>query len=182
VAALDVKTGAWKTVLRSGSQAAYLDTAHLVYENGEALWAVRFDLSTLDVVGDSVPVLEQVTWRSATANLAVSRQGTLVYAPSAGAGNARSLVWIDRSGTESPTGVPQRRYFLPRLSPDGTRIAVSIGCGRGPWIWDFSLRTLTPLPPSPETLGAFSVWSPDSRYLIVGDDGERVVRPDGASS
>jgi len=169
VAALDLKTGEWKTVLRSGSQAAYLDTGHLVYEDGGALWAARFDLTALDVVGDAVPVIERVTWGSATANFAVSRDGTLVYAPSAGASEIRSLVWMDRRGNESPIGTPQRRYYLPRLSPDGTRIAVSIDDGRGLglWTWDFSLQKLTPLQSGPGH-GAYSVWSPDSRYLIVG--------------
>ncbi len=119
VAVLNLDTRDWKIVLPSGSQAGYVDTGHLVYENGGALWAVRFDLSTLEVVGDSVPVLEQVTWRAATANFVVSHQGTLVYAPSAGAGTARSLVWYDRRGNETPVGVPQRAYHLPRLSPDG---------------------------------------------------------------
>jgi serine/threonine-protein kinase len=94
----------------------------------------------------------------------------LVYAPSAGAGEVRSLVWVDRHGTESRIPSPQRRYLLPRLSPDGTRVAVSIDDGRGIewWTWDFSFEKLTPLQAGPEPLGAFSVWSPDSRYLIVG--------------
>jgi serine/threonine-protein kinase len=168
VAALDLKTGEWKTVLRSGSQAAYVDTGHLIYQDGGALWAARFDPTTLEVVGDSVPVLEGVTWRSATANYAVSRDGTLVYAPSAGASEIRTLVWMDRQGNESPTGAPQRSYVLPRVSPDGTRVAVSIvdGRGLGLWIWDFSLQKLTPS--GSEGRGAFSVWSPDSRFLFVG--------------
>jgi serine/threonine-protein kinase len=170
VAVLDLKTGESKTVLRSGGQAVYVDTGHLIYEDGGALWAAHFDLTTLDVVGDSVPVLEGVTWRGATANFAVSRDGTLVYAPSAGASETRSLVWMDRRGNESPIGTPQRSYFLPRLSPDGSRVAVSINDGRGLgfWIWDFSLQKLTPLPSGSGRLGAFSVWSPDSRYLFVG--------------
>ncbi len=36
-----------EVVLRSGSQAAYVDTGHLVYEDGGALWAVRFDSKNL---------------------------------------------------------------------------------------------------------------------------------------
>jgi Tol biopolymer transport system component len=170
VAALDVKTGEWKTVLRSGSQAAYVETGHLVYVDGGALWAVRFDLATLETVGDSVPVLERVTWSNAAANVVLSREGTLVYAPSGGAGEVRSLVWVDRRGDESPIGAPPRSYLLPRLSPDGTRVAVSINDGRGVgfWIWDFALQKLTPLQSGSEPGGAFSLWSPDSRYLITG--------------
>jgi serine/threonine-protein kinase len=170
VAVLDLKTGQSKTLIRSGNRARYLETGHIVYEDGGALWAVRFDLTTMDIVGDPVPVLERVTRTEAAANLAFSRNGMLVYAPSAGAGEVRSLVWVDRHGTESRIPSPQRRYLLPRLSPDGTRVAVSIDDGRGIewWTWDFSFEKLTPLQAGPEPLGAFSVWSPDSRYLIVG--------------
>ena len=170
LAALNLETREWKVVLPSGSQAAYVDTGHLVYEDGGALWAARFDVTTLTVMGDSMPVLEQVTFFGATANLAVSRRGTLAYAPSAGASAARSLVWLDRRGNESSIGVPQRAYYLPRLSPDGTRIAVSIhdGSRLGFWTWHFSEQRLTPMRSGAEELGAFSVWSPDSRYLFVG--------------
>ena len=168
VAVLDLNTGKWKTVIRSGSQAVYAETGHLVYEDGGALWGVRFDAATQDSVGDPVPVLERVTWRSASANFAFSRHGMLAYAPSAGAGDARSLVWVDRRGNEVPIAAPARRYFLPRLSPDGTRVAVSIDNGQPPgaWLWDFSLQKLSPLQTGP--VGAFLVWSRDSRYLIFG--------------
>ena len=167
VAALNLDTGEWKVVLPSGSQATYMDTGHLVYEDGGALWAARFDLASLAVVGDSMPVLEQVTFREVAANLAVSRQGTLVYAPPAGSSAARTLVWMDRDGKEFSTGVPQRAYHLPRLSPDGTLIAVSIDRS-GFWTWDFSQQRLRPMRSGSEALGGFSVWSPDSRYLYVG--------------
>ena len=38
-----------------------------------------------------------------------------------------SLVWVDRTGRQTPTGAPPHVYSGPRLSPDGTRIAVAIG-------------------------------------------------------
>jgi serine/threonine-protein kinase len=168
VAALDLTTREWKVVLPSGSQAAYVDTGHLVYEDGDALWAARFDLNTLSVAGDSMPVLERVATGSLAANFAVSQEGTLVYAPLTV--GSRSLVWVDRRGNERQVGAPQRLYQLPRLSPDGTRAAVYISDGRGGGlsIWDFSQQRLSPMRSGSERLGPFSVWSPDSRYLFVG--------------
>jgi len=166
VAVLDLRTGQSKTLIHSASQAEYVDTGHLIYEAGGALWAVRFDESTLDVVGDPVPVLEGVTRQSTATNFSLSRNGTLVYAPSSGPGVVRSLIWVDRKGNEEPIPAPQRPYNQPRLSPDGTRIAVRITDGRPAfWIWDFSLGTLTPRPFDPA--GGFSVWSRNSQYLIV---------------
>ena len=35
-------------------------------------------------------------------------------------------MWVDRSGREEPIKVPPRAYVLPRLSPDGTRVALDI--------------------------------------------------------
>jgi len=165
VALLDLQTVQWKTLIRSGSQAEYLDTGHLIYVEGGALWAVRFDLATLQTDGDPVPVLERIGRRNAATNLAVSRRGTLAYAPRAG-GDARLLVWVDRQGSEQPIAVPPRGYYHPRLSPDGTRVAVGLDEGRGfgLWIGGLSLQDLTRLPL--DAAGVFSVWSPDSRHLI----------------
>jgi hypothetical protein len=166
VALLDLRTKQWKTLIRSGSQPRYVETGHLIYEDGGALWAVGFDESTLDIVGDPVLVLEDVTRRNTATNFGMSRHGTLVYAPSGGAGTARSLVWVDRQGNEDPIAAPQRSYMQPRLSPDETRIAVRVqGRAAGFWIWDFSLGTLTARSFGPS--GAFVVWSRNSQYLIV---------------
>ena len=52
---------------------------------------------------------------------------TLVYLPGAAGGGAeRTLVWVDRQGNETPLDLQQARsYAHPRLSPDGTRLAVT---------------------------------------------------------
>jgi serine/threonine-protein kinase len=166
VAVLDLGTGQWSTLIRSGSQAEYVETGHLLYHAGGALWAVGFDQTTFDVVGDPVAVVEGVSRGNTATNLAVSRQGTLVYAPSAGVGDARSLVWVDRQGKEQPIPAPPRRYSQPRLSLDGTRVAVAINEGQrhGFWVFDLSRQELTRLPFDP--YGTFFAWSPDSRYLV----------------
>lgn len=105
--------------------------SHVVYAAGGALHAARFDLKRLEVVGDPVPVIEQVmTSATGEAKFAVSRTGTLVYVPG-GAGSAqgaqRSLVWVNRQGREEPIKAPPRAYIYPRISPDGTRVAPRSG-------------------------------------------------------
>ena len=35
--------------------------------------------------------------------------------------DARTLVWVDRTGKEEPIAAPPRAYEHPRLSPDGKR-------------------------------------------------------------
>ena len=162
VAVLDLKTGQRRTLIRSGSQAEYVETGHLVYADGGALWAVRFDLATLNVLGDPAPLVERVLTLGA-ANFAISRRGTLVYVPLTG-GTSRSLVWVSRQGAEKPIGTPLRAYASARLSPDGKRVALHMAGQNGIWTWDFARETLTPLAPGP--IGDFSLWTPDGREII----------------
>ena len=135
VAVLDLTTGQRKTLVErqpgrvrrpvgGSGQAGYL-----IYAAAGTLRAVRFDPVRLEVLGDPVTVVEHVMMKpTGAANYAVSRQGTLVYMPG-GAGEQttpRSLVWVDRKGHEEPIRAPLRAYGTPRLSPDGTRVAVEI--------------------------------------------------------
>ena len=60
--------------------------------------------------------------------------------------NARTLVWVDRTGKEEAIAAAPRAYLQPRLSPDGRRIAVwSNDQANDIWIWDLEKKTLTPL-------------------------------------
>jgi Tol biopolymer transport system component len=75
-------------------------------------------------------------------------------------------VWVDRQGREEPIKAPIRPYFDPRLSPDGTRVALEIGDQeRDIWILDLPRETLTRLTSGP----AFdfpAIWTPDGRAVI----------------
>ncbi len=56
----------------------------------------------------------------------------------------RTLVWVDRQGRETPIPAPPRAYVYPRLSPDGTRIAVYANDQEFDiWVWDLGRTTLT---------------------------------------
>jgi eukaryotic-like serine/threonine-protein kinase len=179
VAILDLKTGRRKTLIRGGSQAEYVSTGHLVYAAAGALNAVRFDLARLEVGGAPVPVVDHVlTAATGEANFAISRGGTLVYVPGSPAAQLaplRSLIWVDRQGREESLRAPARPYSIPRLSPDGTRIALDIrDQDSNIWIWDFGQQTLKRLTFHPTedtpTLRAFfetsPVWTPDGRRVI----------------
>src|SRR4030095_15724362 len=50
---------------------------------------------------------------------------SLVYV-TAGPPAHRTLMWVNREGREDPIDVPPRAYVIPRLSPDGTRVALDI--------------------------------------------------------
>jgi serine/threonine-protein kinase len=169
VALLDVKTGNHKTLIRGGSNAEYVETGHLVYAAAGSLRAVRFDLARLEVQSDPFPVVERVTVsNTGAANYAIARHGTLVFVPG-GAGiqtPPRSLVWVNRQGREEPIKAPPRAYTVPRLSPDGTRVALEIrDLENDIWIWDLARQTLTRLTFDP-ALDQAPVWTPDGRRVI----------------
>ncbi|RPH56366.1 MAG: hypothetical protein EHM89_15595, partial [Acidobacteria bacterium] len=180
VAVLDLQTMQYKTLMRGGSQPEYVEpptgsgqAGYLVYAAAGALRAVRFDLATLNVLSDPVPVVEHVMMApTGAANYAVSRAGTLVYVPGGAAVEpTRSLVWVDRKGREEPIkAAPLRAYAIPRISPDGTRVAIDIRDQENDiWIWDLARETLRKLTYGPG-MDQQPVWTPDGRRLIFASN------------
>ena len=78
----------------------------------------------------------------------------------------RTLVWVDREGREAPLKAPPRAYVYPRLSPDGTRVALDIRDQENDiWILDLARETLTRLTFGP-ALEFFGIWTPDAQAVI----------------
>ena len=164
-----LKTGQRKKLVDGGTDARYLPTGHLVYVRDGVMFAAPFDAGRLDVLGGSVAMLEGVAETTANqtgaAQLAISRAGTLVYLPSA-FGQNRTLAWRDRQGRDTPIAAPPRAYGAPRISPDGTRIAVDArDQDNDIWMWDIVRETLTRL-----TFGAsqevIPLWTRDGRKIV----------------
>jgi eukaryotic-like serine/threonine-protein kinase len=171
VAVLDLRTGAQKTLLRGGSQAQFVPSGHLVYAAAGTLRAVAFDLDRLEVIGTPLPVLPQVvTLPTGVAEFDIARDGTLAYA-SGGveAAAARRLMWVDRQGHEEAiTAAPVRAYVAPRLSPDGTRVALEVRDQEADiWVLDFVRETLARVTHDPGIDWA-PAWTPDGRRLVFG--------------
>jgi eukaryotic-like serine/threonine-protein kinase len=164
IAVLDPSTEEQKTLI-PGSQAQYIETGHLVYAAANTLRAVRFDLERLQVLGDPVTVVDALAMAfSGAAQYAVSRTGTLVYAEPRM--QARSLVWVDRKGQESAIPAPPRAYIEPRVSPDGSRLAiVASDLEHDIWIWEFRRGTLTRLTSDPSR-DQHPVWTADGGRVV----------------
>ena len=162
-------TGGRHVVVQRGTDAQYVPTGHLVYALGGTVLAVAFDVRTLAVRGGAVPLVEDVAHQNVTAHFAISSQGALVYVPRdavRGGRPQRTLVWVDRQGHEDPINAPPRAYFYPRLSPDGTRVALDVRDQEYDiWIWDLARKTLTRLTLGP-TFEQYAVWTPDGRAVI----------------
>jgi serine/threonine-protein kinase len=173
VAVRDLRTGTQKVLVRGGSHAHYVASGHLVYVAAGTLHAIRFDPERLETLGTAVAVLPQlaVTGNGAI-DFAVAADGTLVYANVAGSPGAteRTLVWVDRTGKEEPVGTPPRAYEQPRLSPDGTRVAIySADQENDIWILDLGRATLTRLTLDPGQ-DNFPMWTPDGHRIIFSSN------------
>jgi serine/threonine-protein kinase len=169
VESLDTHTR--KIVVNGGTDARYLSTGHIVYVVEGSLFAVPFDVDSLETTGGPVPLIEGIPQAGANftgaAHFDVAASGTLVYAVGLGATGARTLVWVDRSGTEEPLGVTPRAYAYPRVSPDGTRVALDVRDEmRDIWIWDLTRKTLTRLTLDAD-LTRLPVWLDAQRVLFT---------------
>ena len=77
----------------------------------------------------------------------------------------RTLVWVDREGREEPLGAEPHAYMTPRLSPDGTRVALHRADETlDLWAWDLARKNLTRLTDDPG--GDLSPLWLDNRRLI----------------
>ncbi|MGE0814213.1 MAG: TolB family protein [Vicinamibacterales bacterium] len=186
IAVLDLATGTHAVVLRGGSHAQYVarrsagagPTGYLVYAAGGTLRAVAFDLETGTTRGTPVPVVPDVVTTvnppaAGGVQAAVAVDGTLAYVR-AGAGGTerRTLTWVDRQGRETAFAAPPAEYVQPRLSPDGSRLAVAV-FNEDLWVGDVAHQTLARLTFMPGR-EYFHVWGPDGRRLFFSSDQDGV--------
>ena len=175
-----MESGERKILWEGGSDARYVPTGHLVYALEEVLFALPFDLASLEVSGGPAPIVEGVrrapnlSVAGASSNYGFSDRGTLIYVPGSAVGVRRILALVDRTGLVEPIDSPLRAYIQPRLSPDGRRLAVSItGENRDIWVYDMGRQTLSRLtfaPGADET----PVWTPDGKWVTFAGDRDGV--------
>jgi serine/threonine protein kinase/Tol biopolymer transport system component len=177
-----------KIVARGGHSPRYLPapggSGYLVYTNRAELFAIPFDLETLETRGTAVRILDDVAYNSLNkgGQFDISRTGTLVYRRTSGEAQM-TVQWVDPTGKKEALRANAGSYEHPCLSPDGKRIALtsSDGGNRDVWIVDPERDAMTRL-----TFGGYNIepkWSPDGQSLVFSTLGKGLfrVRMDGAS-
>ncbi len=162
-----------RQVIGAGVGVGFLPTGLAIYVQAGTVFAVPFSPS-FERTGAPVVVLQGVVQTSlGTSQFSVSRTGTMAYVPAGAEGRSATLVWVDRTGAEQPTGISGPAYSIPRLAPDGRRLAVIHGriiAGSGGDVW---LHDLTRETSSRVTVdgGGYPVWMPDGRQLVFTKGG-----------
>ena len=190
---LTLADGRRKVVIRGGQSPRYLassdGTGYLVYVNKATLSAIPFDLATLETRGTAVRMLDDVAYGAQmNAGLfAVSRAGTLIYRRARSAAAAMTMQWISASdgvtSKKEPLQATPGAYKMPRLSPDGQRIAYVISEGANEDIWVFDLQRDAPRKLTFGGVNQSPVWSPDGQYIVFEKVGQGLfqARADDAS-
>jgi dipeptidyl aminopeptidase/acylaminoacyl peptidase len=181
-----------RTTLVHGADVRYLPTGHIVYAHGGLVFAVRFDLARLAIVGGPAPVIEGVrrglSGVTGAAQFSVSDHGTLVYVPGPHSPSEAQLdlAFMDRQGALQRLKLPAASYEHPCVSPDGTRVAVGTDNGKDANVWVYDLSGLS----SRRQLtvagrNEHPTWSADGQRVAFasnrdGDHGIFWQRADGA--
>jgi eukaryotic-like serine/threonine-protein kinase len=163
------------TVIGSGGsllEAHVVPNGYLLYgESPGVVWAVSFDLASNSITGSPIPLVGSVerALNGGGVYFAVSRTGTLVYAPT---GNQHQLVWVDRKGAVKPILPETGPYRTPRLSPNGKLIAIAASDEtRRSDIWIVDAETGTRRRLTTQDHNLTPKWNPDGTHVTFSRSG-----------
>jgi serine/threonine protein kinase/Tol biopolymer transport system component len=145
------------------------EAGFLLFVREGTLMSQPFDAGRLELSGDAValPVKPGFAGNAGFYGFAASNSGLLAYSDSAMTGPGR-LVWVDRAGAVVlKTDLVAEGLILPRLSPDGQRVAYSSAEGSNPdvWVYDLARETRARLSNDSAGFNLYPIWSPDGRQV-----------------
>jgi serine/threonine protein kinase len=141
-------------------------SGYLLFVRNNALLAQSLDVSALQLKGEPAVITDNVqvddgVWRG---TFTASENGTLLYEPGTG-GTGMALTWADRSGKQTRTVGGRDAFREAQISPDGKKLALSIGQPLGAvWTYDLTRNVKARL-----TFGKGNyddvAWSPDGSQI-----------------
>ncbi len=176
---LSLSTGESKLLIEGGSDARYVASGHVVFAREGSLMAVPFDLEQRELIGQPSPILEGVNhsihtggewFEVGAAQFTVSADGLLAYAPGSVFPEIKSeVVWVDRQGQESPSGIESRRWVRVRVSADGRKLLLAHWYFPGGlWLYDLDRQLMSRQTFSGPT--SIVVWGPEPNLFTMSAD------------
>jgi eukaryotic-like serine/threonine-protein kinase len=173
VALLRLDTHDWRVLVSDAANARYVSPGYLVFLRQGTLMAMRFDPVRLELKGQPVALVNNVmqafypaaiVFHTGAGQFDISETGSLIYAAGGVLSDPqRSLVWVDQRGVEQPATSLQFPFAVPRLSPDGRKIAYAINESQV-WVHDLDRGTNSRL--NVERQANHPIWTPDGGRLL----------------
>ena len=166
--------------------AFYVDSGRIIFARRGEIFAMPVDVTERSATGPTLPVVGNVAGaaigydRLGRSSLIASRHGRLVYLDVAGGSADNVLVWVDHQGTATEVDSVAARHQSPRVSRDGSRIAVAIRSDtfrRDLWLLHIDTGERTQL--TDEAGDNHSpLWSTDERITFASnrDGPQRIYR------
>jgi serine/threonine protein kinase len=169
---LDLRAGEARALIPDGKWARYVSTGHIVFVRGDgSVFALPFDADALEIEGTPISLLNGIKVR----DLALGTDGTLLMtAADSAASNQgnQDVVWVSRDGVTTPV---EPGWFIralrrdPALSPDGTRLAITLQTpeGQNIWVKHFDTGRFDRLTFTPGAVGSNSPrWSSNGQFVF----------------
>jgi serine/threonine-protein kinase len=179
-----------RTLIHGGASPRYVQTSssvgHLLYISGATLFAVPFDPITLQMIGNAVPIVNDVAAEGmvGTGKFDLSGTGTLIYIKARRTASVpMALQWLAPSGNAEPLPLSAGLYQQLSLSPNGTLVALTVAdsVGTDIWVYDIERDVLSRL----SNVGSAStpLWTRDGRSVLFSSVGNGILqaRADGSS-
>jgi Tol biopolymer transport system component len=179
IEAYSFASGKRQVLVEGANMARFAPPDRLVYCLRGILYSIAFDPARLAVSGEPAPVVEGVAGdpSSGVYYFALGGDGTLAFVPGAAGQREAFLTLLDRQGKASRLPLSPRGFLQPRFSPDGKRLAFTVGSGTAGsdgdvWVYTLASQSLSRL-----TFGGatYPAWKPDGRELSYADLRDEVV-------
>jgi len=157
-------------VTRGAFFGRYMAGGHVLFVRNGRVMAAPFDLGSLTIRGEPVPIAEDVAndATTGTAQYALSPTGTLVYAqrrPPAAA--ERPVFWMDDAGRTAPLRPTRSDWTTLRFAPGGKMLAMAIreGAQYDLWSYEWNRDAMTKVTFDPGN-ELNPVWTPDGGGIV----------------
>ena len=155
--------------LFEGTGARFVNSGHVVFGRHDKLWAVGFDVSSLQTLGVARPVRDDVLWSAASYPQFSMNGDALAYVRSSHTSTTlgtKVLTLVNRKGAAETLPLQPDNYLLGALSPAGDRFVIQVGANRDLWTYDLKRGTFTRLTSDRVVAYSAPTWTADGSRVV----------------